>query len=176
MLSSLLLICDTFFYLSCHIMFPFSPPSLTIHQHEWQAYKDIRRTQRETKKTMRKTDEGPLASVKFSAILTEGVVEDGRKNDTPPFSDGKKLFGRLVVCSHTHIHTHAQTQQCWQENSLLPGRSIHLLLPLCLCACTIGYWHTQALFCTLFCMCLCLHGNHSSLTVKQQWVSDMNYE
>ena len=45
--------------------------------------------------------------------------------------------------THTHSHTHAQIQQCWQENSLLPGQSIHLLLPLCLYACTIGYWQTH---------------------------------
>lgn len=45
------------------------------------------------KKTMRKTAWELLASVKNSSVLTEGVVEDDRKNDTPPFPDWKKEFG-----------------------------------------------------------------------------------
>lgn len=59
---------------------------------------------------MRKRVGVPLASVKISAVLTEGVVvEDDRKNDTPPFPDWKNS---LAEWSCTHTHTCAEIQQC----------------------------------------------------------------
>ncbi len=47
------------------------------------------------------------ASVKISSILTEGVAEDDRKNDTPTFPDWKN-----GLAEWSSIHTHAQIQQC----------------------------------------------------------------
>lgn len=155
-------------------MFPFQPPSLAIHHSKRQAYKDITGTEIEAEKTMRKTDGEPLASVKISAILTKGVVEDDKKNDTPPFPYWKNSTAECL-CAHTHTDTHAQKQQCWQENSLLPGQKNHLLLPFCLCACTIGYRtskHTSAvLFIVLFVLARQQVMQKHTISVKDElWV------
>ena len=89
-----------------------SSSSLTDHPSLQMTGTQRHQTNRE--KTTTRKRASSLACVKISSVLTEGVVEDDRKNDTRLFPDWKNS---LAEWSLTHTHTHTHTQMCMHRNS-----------------------------------------------------------
>ena len=92
-----------------------SSSSLTDHPSLQMTGTQRHQTNRE--KTTTRKRASSLACVKISSVLTEGVVEDDRKNDTRLFPDWKNSLAEWSLThTHTHTHTHtdvhAQKQQC----------------------------------------------------------------
>ena len=121
-------------------------PSSSLADHPSLQMTSTQRHQRDVernrRKTMRKRAGGPLAMV-LRFLLYHWLRDCGggwQKEWHSAVSWLEKLFG-TNDCTRTL--TLAQIQPCWQENSLLPGRRFHLLLPLGLCSCTIEYTHTH---------------------------------
>ena len=85
--------------------------SSSLTDHPSLQMTSTQRHQTNRKKTTTRKRASSLACVKISSILTEGVVEDDRKNDTRLFPDWKNSLAEWSL-SLSHTHTHAQKQQC----------------------------------------------------------------